>query len=461
MAGKLIWRWFAIVVNYLLFIYYLCGKDMKIMKIILLLLSIFTVATASAESLLLPFEHAEPARGEVVPYGRAADALKAEPSASNYVAKLAQWAISEDGKEYNSSFAVPVWWLNRQVIVRVGRSTSAYEVLVDNRRVGFASSGATPVEFNVTKFAKEGRHSLTIRQVDAEQNRLSGELATLKPLVEGVSVICQPTIRVRDVVCSTTLNDNGEGVAQFSVVVKCDALNAKRARFGYTVHLNDTTVLTKGYSDITLDMRREDTIAFMARIPKNSLWNANNPHLVTLELENRIDNRPVEYMRRSVGVRSVDVVNGVMFINQMPQELKLHDYNPAKSLEEQVSAQNNGLVIPAYYATEALLTQCDKLGILVVVCSAIDTMSLGDHIRVGGNPSNNPLYLATYLSFNRAAYYSTRHHPSVVGYAVAKGKTTGINIYESYLMLKNIEPRLPIVYEGNLGEWCSDKIVLR
>ena len=74
---------------------------MKIMKIILLLLSIFTVATASAESLLLPFEHAEPARGEVVPYGRAADALKAEPSASNYVAKLAQWTISEDGKEYN------------------------------------------------------------------------------------------------------------------------------------------------------------------------------------------------------------------------------------------------------------------------------------------------------------------------------------------------------------------------
>ena len=48
------------------------------MKIILLLLSIFTVATASAESLLLPFENSEPARGVVVPYGRAADALKAK-----------------------------------------------------------------------------------------------------------------------------------------------------------------------------------------------------------------------------------------------------------------------------------------------------------------------------------------------------------------------------------------------
>ena len=163
---------------------------MKIMKIILLLLSIFTVAAASAENLLLPYEHAEPARGVIVPYGRAADAKTGDMSRSNYVAKLAPWSVTEDGREYNSSFAVPVWWLNRQVIVRVGRSTSAYEVLVDNRRVGFAASGATPVEFNVTKLAKEGRHSLTIRQVDAEQNRLSPQFSSLKPIVEDVSVIC-------------------------------------------------------------------------------------------------------------------------------------------------------------------------------------------------------------------------------------------------------------------------------
>ena len=434
---------------------------MKIMKIILLLLSIFTVAAASAENLLLPYEHAEPTRGVIVPYGRAADAKAGDMSRSNYVAKLAPWSVTEDGREYNSSFAVPVWWLNRQVIVRVARSTSAYEVLVDNRRVGFAASGATPVEFNVTKLAKEGRHTLTIRQVDAEQNRLSPQFSSLKPIVEDVSVICQPTIRVRDVICNTTLNDNGEGIAQFSVVVKCDALNAKRTRIGYTVHLNDTTVVAKGYSEITLDMRREDTLRFVARIPENSLWSPKNPHLVTVELESRIDNRPVEYLRRSVGVRSADVVHGKMHLNRMPLELRLCDYNPSMPIEAQMTDRCNGLVVPAYYATENLLSECDKLGVVVLVCSAIDTNNLGEHIRIGGNPSNNPLYLATYLAFNRAAYYSTRNHPCVVGYAIAKGKTTGINVYESYLMLKNLEPRLPIVYEGNLGEWCSDSIAIR
>lgn len=430
------------------------------MKIILLLVSIFTVSSAFCQSLALPFEGAEPARGQVIPYGRASDALAAVPTASNYVAKLEEWSVAQDKGEFQSSFAVPVWWLNRQVIVRVGRSSSAYEVLIDGRRVGVATSGATPVEFNVTKYVKDGRHTLTIKHLNAEQNRINHLFDSLTPSVEDVMVLCQPTIRVRDIVCSTTLNDNGEGLAQFSVAVKCDALNAKRTRIGYTVHLNDSTVLTKGYRDISLDMRREDTVRFMARIPSNGLWIRTNPHLVSLELEGRIDNRPSEYLRRNIGVRAVDVEGDKLIVNNKPIALKLANYNPSVAISEQMT-DNNGLVIPAYYATETLLTECDKQGVLVFVQSAIDTHPLGDHIRRGGNPSNNPLWLESYLSFNRAAYYSTRHHPCVVGYAIASGKTTGINVYESYLLLKQLETRLPIIYEGACGEWCSDNLPIR
>ena len=433
---------------------------MKIMKIILLLSAIFILGSASAQSLVLPFDRAEPFRTKLVPYGRAADAKAGDATRSNYVAKLAEWSVTEDRKEYSTTFAVPVWWLNRQTFVRIGRSTSAYEVLLDNRVVGYASSGATPVEFNVTKLAKEGRHTLTIRQVDAEQNRVA-EQFSLQPLVEDVMVVCQPTIRVRDVIASTSLNDAGEGVAQFSVPVKCDALNAKRARISYAVHLNDSTVIAKGYSDIGLDMRREDTIRFVARIPQNSLWSLINPHLVSVEIETRIDNRPAEYVRQKVGIRSADFVQGKMYINSQPLDLKLNDYDPTKPIAEQVATPYNGVVIPAYYATDKLLSECDSLGVAVVVRAAINTLALGDHIRRGGNPSNDPFWLESYLSFNRAAYYTTRNHPSVLGFAIAAGSTTGINAYESYLMLKGLEPRLPVIYEGAAGEWCTDKIIIR
>lgn len=95
------------------------------MKIILHILAIFAVGALSAQTLAEPFFGAEPARGTITPYGRAVDAQSGNPAQSNYVAKLAEWVVSEDGKEQSSSFAVPVWWLNRQVIVRVGGSTSS------------------------------------------------------------------------------------------------------------------------------------------------------------------------------------------------------------------------------------------------------------------------------------------------------------------------------------------------
>lgn len=432
------------------------------MKIILHILAIFAVGALSAQTLAEPFFGAEPARGTITPYGRAVDAQSGNPAQSNYVAKLAEWVVSEDGKEQSSSFAVPVWWLNRQVIVRVGGSTSSYEVFVDDKLVGSAASGATAVEFNITKLAKEGRHSLKIRQTDAEQNRVNALVrAGVKPEISGVQVICQPAIYVRDIICSTTINNRGEGVAEFGLVVKCGTLNPKRARIGYILNLNDSTVLSRGYKDVALDMRGEDTIRFMAIVPQNSLWSTNNPHSLTLDIESRMDNRPVECIRRKVGVRAADIADKKFYLNYQPLELKLGNYNPSLPLAEQLGNGTNGLVIPVYYATEQLLEQCDKAGILVFVESAIDTLPLAESIRRGGNPSNDPFWLETYLSYNHAAYYTTRHHPCVVGYAIAAGKTNGINIYESYLQLKDIEKRLPIIYEGAGGEWCSDEITIR
>lgn len=442
-------------------IYYLCGKDMKIMRIFLLLAAILVVTTTSAQELVQPFENGQPARRAVVPYGRATDAQSAVSANSNYVAKLAEWSVSADKRLYETSFAVPVWWLNRQVIVRVGHASSAYEVLVDNRRVGYAASGATPVEFNVTKYAKEGRRQLAIRLVDSEHNLINAHHKGAEPSVTDVMVLCQPSLRIRDIVTSTTLNDAGQGLVMVSMVVKCDALNPKRSEINYTLRLNDTTVLTGGSRKVGLDMRREDTVRFSARVPVEGLWSQNNPHRLILDIENKMDNRPAEYIHCQLGVRAADVVDNALHINNSKTTLKLRNYNPQLSLEAHIADGYTGIVIPSYYATDALLDSCDEQGVLVFIQAAICTTALGDNIRLGGNPSNNPFWLNTYLDLNRMAYYSTRHHPSVVGYAIADGTTTGINVYESYLLLKRLETRLPIIYEGNCGEWCSDRVTIR
>lgn len=434
---------------------------MKFMKIIALLFSIFTLGSLSAQSLEVPFSGIEPFRGRIIPYHSAQTATKGDASVSTYVAKLADWSISEDGKEYNTSFAVPVWWLNRQIIVRVGRVSSSYEVIVGDKRIGTVGSGAVPVEFNVTKAVVEGRNTLQIRLTDTPLNSIGITSAPFKVETAAVEVISQPTIRVRDIFCTTDINDVGAGIVEFGVVMKCDALNAKSSRIGYTVKDGASAVLVRGYKDITLDMRREDTLRIADRVPQEVLWSAKSPATVTVEIENVINNRPAEYISRTLGLRAVDVQGEKLFVNHLLERLSFVDYDASKPLDEQLAEDKNGVIVPIWNATESLLDQCDKAGIMVILRSAISTLNLGDNIRVGGNPSNDPKWKDCYLSINRAAYFTTRHHPCIVGYILAEGATSGTNIYDTYLMLKKLNPRMAVIYEGANGEWCTDKIKFR
>ncbi len=428
--------------------------------------------TAIVISLLLSVSHlaaqpyvaqrnAEPSRSAIVPYNKASDAAVANIAASTYVERVTEWATSEDGRSFSARITLPVAWLNRQILVRVGRSTSAYEIDINGKNVGYAASGAVASEFNVTKALHTGKNDLVIRHIDSPTNSLSTSYATSKPSIGDVVVVCQPVIRVRDIVYSTRINDSGEGVVEFAIPVKCDALNPKSATINYILRLNDTTVLARGKREISLDMRREDTVRFVARVPKEALWSASSPQIATLDLDNRINGRASEFIRRNIGIRAADLQHGRLYVNRRAVDLRLTDYDPSRSLDEQLGTHANGIICSADVATEALLDECDRRGIYVFVRASLDSRNAGNSIRRGGNPTNNPQWVDTYLSLNRSALYATRHHPSVVGYAVANGTTTGYNIYESYLLMKSLEPRLPIIYEGAAGEWCSDRLPFR
>ena len=432
---------------------------MKIMRITsFIILFLLATLTSSAQT---SFRNAEPTRSTITPYNKAADAAVENIAASTFIEQVKEWEITEEGKCFTSRFTMPIAWLNRQVLVRIGRSTSAFEVEVNGQKVGYAPSGAVATEFNVTKLLHTGKNDLAIRHIDAVENGVSTLHRSSKPAIEEVMIVCQPVIRVRDIICSTTINDLGEGVAEFAVAVKCDALNPKSSTINYTIRQNDTIVLARGRRDIALDMRREDTVRFVARIPKASLWSSASPQMLTLDLDNRINGRASEFIRHHFGVRSADFQFGKLYVNRRAVDLRLTNYDGKQPLDTLVVGDRNGIVIDAAMASDSLLGECDRRGIYVFVRAAIDTRSFDPSIRRNGNPSNNPQWVDTYLGLNRAALYATRHHPSVVGFVIAEGESSGYNIYESYLMMKSLERRLPVVYEGAKGEWCSDQIVIR
>ena len=431
------------------------------MKRIQILATIFLVAIIGSalaqENYDLSARMVEPARARLIPYHRMVDAVAGNAVLSRFVAAVEEPTRSEGGSvaTFTTHFALPVSWLNRQVILRVGYASAAYTVYINGREAGFAPTGVMGAEFNITKLSKEGRNEISIV---LDRSLLANKLYEPKTMtVENIEVFSQPTIRLRDIAVNVSLNEQGESVAEFAIPVKCDALNRKDARVHYTLRLNDTTVIAEGYREIALDMRREETLRFACVVPARALWSAKSPTMLRLDLESRIDNRIAECVSRQVGLRELKLRKGKLYINNTEVVPNLAEWGAVKSLDEAKKYGYNGVVATLDRNAEKVIEECAKRGMYVVVRTPIDTTLLGDDIRKGGNPSNDPMWNESYLWRNIHALNIVKGSCAVIGFEIAKGKTSGINIYDTYLLLKSLAPNHLVIYEGARGEWATDK----
>ena len=429
------------------------------MRILSTIFAIFLCASALAQGVEgLEARSVEPARYRLIPYHNLKSAVVGDASASRFTAPLEEFVRSAEGATvtYTSYFVVPVAWLNRQQIVRVDFCDTAYSVYVNGREMGYTPSGATPCEFNITKAVQEGRNEI---KIVADTASPSNEI--YQPATKGlgvVEVLSQPTIRVRDITWSVRDNEAGEAVAEFAMPIKCDALNRKSMRLHYALRLNDTILLAEGYREMSLEMRGEDSVRFACVVPKSALWSATTPTRVRLDIENRIDNRIAECVSRELALRELALRKGALYVNGERVTLNAVEYSALSSLDEVKKLGYNAVILTLDKGAEAVVEECEKRGIYVVVRAPINTLSLGDSIRRGGNPSNDPLWGGLYIALNDRTLHQTKGYGAVVGYAIARGKTTGVNVYDTYLYLKGKTDAHLIVYEGANGEWCSDKL---
>ena len=109
---------------------------------------------------------------------------------------------------------------------------------------------------------------------------------------------------------------------------------------------------------------------------------------------------------------------------------------------------------------ESVLNFCDGQGLCVIAQTPIDTRRSGDSRRKDGNPSNDPAWLEAYIERTENSYHTTKRHPSVIAFSLARQSANGINLYESYLHMKRFGDSRPFIYPDAAGEWDSDALRL-
>ena len=431
------------------------------MRTILSTIALFSLCGLCAQE-YTPTYGRELPRGEILAYPSTEAATAADGGDNRYFTRLTEWNLKDN--VFSTPFTVPFAWANRQVLFHLGWASGDYEVRVNGSPVAYNADGNAPAEINITRQAKEGRNML---EVILAQPSSVAPLESWKespaPAIGGAWLISQPTLRVRDVVTRTRIGEDGNATAEIAVVVKSEALNPRSSRIHYQLLTPTGENAAAGQKDVTLDMRREDTLRFLARIPSNLLWSAELPTQYTLRLKTQHEGRYAEYQELRLGFRTVEMQDGRMSLNARPVTLRVREV-PATISENEIAALReqgfNTLKLLPGPVPESLLNFCDVQGLYVIAQAPIDTRRSGESRRKGGNPSNDPEWQPAYLERTENSYHTTKRHPSVVAFALAAQSANGINLYESYLNMKRFGDSRPFIYPDAGGEWNSDKLAL-
>lgn len=432
------------------------------MKTILAIIALFSCCGLHAQDRGISCGRELP-RGEVHPCPTQAVAATAPGSDNAYIRKIEDW--NREGNLFTAPFTVPFAWANRQVLIRVESASGDYEVRVNGQTVAYNANGNAPAEFNVTKAAKEGRNTLEVAFREPSQTAaLESWKESPAPAVGPAWVLSQPTLRVRDVLTKTWRSaDKGDYTVEIAVVMKSDALNPRTSRLWYELLTPSERTAAAGQKDLTLDMRREDTIRFLTRIPPDSLWSAEHPLRYTLRLKTQHEGRYDEYSEYALGLRSITTDNGRLYVNDRPVALRTREVPPQITAAEIAALRKEGCntlkLLPGAVPT-ALYDLCDTMGMYVIAQTPIDTRRSGDSRRKGGNPSNDPAWRQAYIERAQDTYHTAKRHPSVIAFSLARKSANGINLYESYLEMKRRNESRPFIYIDAQNEWNSDRLLL-
>ena len=176
----------------------------------------------------------------------------------------------------------------------------------------------------------------------------------------------QPTLRIRDVLIRTKLNEANTANAEIGLVIKSEALNPRTSRIHYELLNPAGERITGGTQTITLDMRQEDTIRFLTAIPDTLLWAPEHPVSCTLQLKTQHEGRYVEYIELPVGFREIAVDRtGQMLLNETERQLRACEVSPEISTTEIAALREKGyntLKLKAGTIRSGLYADCNRMG---------------------------------------------------------------------------------------------------
>lgn len=423
----------------------------------------------SETAVVLPLEAGRIHRTEVIPYDTRHDAEARNRAGVEAYIEYTPQPFDTDGEAVATGQVVeiPYAWTDGNTYLHLENVGTAYTLMVNDQIVAQVEDSATPAEFSLTPYIRQGKNSIVVIQRRSAADKLNAATKSRKAFSNSY-LYNQNKRSIRDFEVALIPDSTRKfGVLDLTLIVQNSFNYDEPVAVGYDIYSPQGKLLEFNIAEILIPGRSVDTVRFRPYIyhTYENKWEAGGktpPPLYKVMLFTRRHGAYKEYMPLKVGFGKTELVNGKLM--RLGKELKLvkASYNAAsdaKTTRTQLlalKAKGTNTLTPDYPQPAWFYQLCDELGLYVIDRANINAPEKRDDRTVGGTPSNDPSLADEYLQRVKAMYYRSRNFTCVVAFCLGGASGNGYNMYKAYEWLKSVEKSRPVIYSDADGEWNSD-----
>jgi beta-galactosidase len=362
---------------------------------------------------------------------------------------------------YKRNFRIPSGWNDKEIFLHFGAVSSAFYVWVNEKLVGYNEDSKMPAEFNITKYLKAGKNSVSVEVYrwcdgsyleDQDFWRLSGIQRT-------VFLHARPKTYINDFFAVGDLvNNYNDGLLKLNVTLK----GAEGESKDYIVDaslFDDGQELYSESKNIILTQNKA-TADFEKNFPEVKKWSAESPKLYSLVLSLKDKNGDIlECVSSKIGFRKVEIKNSQLLFNGVAILIKgtnMHEHNDItghvideetilKDIRKMKSNNINAMRTSHYPQQELWYEMCDKYGLYLIGEADIESHGIGYNKDV--TLADKPEWAAAHLDRMKRMVERDKNHPSVIIWSMGNEAGDGHNFLNGYKWIKGRDTSRPVQYE--------------
>ena len=363
---------------------------------------------------------------------------------------------------YRKTLTIPDNWNQKQCFIWFEGVSSAYEVYINGRFVGYSEDSNTPSEFDITDFIKPGESSSlevrVFRWCDGSYLECQ-DTWLFSGIYRDVFLYATPDVHLKDYKITADACGNGKGTLEVDYKI-ANYQNHPAGDYILSATLKDKqgSPIWNKEQPIKLNYDVELSGTIHADVSDVAYWSHEKPNLYDLQFcLKKADGTILEYQLSEVGFRRFEVKGNKLYLNGKILTIKgvnrvehhtfYGKYIPHERMEQEVKLmkQHNINCVRTAHAPSHpyFYTLCDRYGILV-----IDEANVESHGMWYGENSlaKKPSWEKAHVERAVDMVARDKNHPCVIMWSLGNEAGCGVNMVAMRRAIKKMDLSRPVTY---------------